>query len=118
MNEIEQRLADVEHQVHQRPWRAEIIAVAALVLAITTVGWFKVQGFSDDIRDAALKNCIRQNLVREALRDELDLADRITSQFTEVEYRRAIGLEQQRVLASRAAIRASLTVSECEHVFP
>lgn len=121
MNDLtpqEQReVVEAASTVKHKPWRGEIILVAGLILAVTVLGWFRVADVSHDVRQAALEACQAQNVVRVALRNSLQIDKQVTAGLTAEEYRAALGLERDRVLAERDAIQASLTIEECQEVF-
>lgn len=111
--DVIEAVAEVKH----KPWRGEIILIAGLLLAVTVLGWIRVANISEDVRESAIAACQAQNIVRVALRDSLQIDKQVTAGLPPDVYRDAIGLEQDRVLAARDAIQASLTIQECQEVF-
>ncbi len=115
----ENRIQTLETEVNRKPWRPEIIGVAALLLLITALGWLKVQAFSDQLRDGAVASCKTNNVLRAATRDHLTLQIQITRELIPPSIYPPTGpLSRLRVIESRRQIRRALALVDCENRYP
>lgn len=64
MSNGQKRRTPVERR---KPWRREIVWVAALAIIFVVVGWVRVGNFSAELREATVDGCQRQNEVRDNL---------------------------------------------------
>lgn len=118
------------------PWRNAIAIMTALLLFVSAFGWLTVQNTADDaqrlaervsqqqrqldafadaIRDASVRGCQRQNVVRKGMRQ---LAHQANQGLLSISPDTAPSPETRAVIRNRRALRQSLTSAPCLRVYP
>lgn len=113
---------DEQQKGERRKWRRDLVLVAALIVAILALGWWQSGQFAEDLRDASVEACERQNEVRSAL-VELLRAQNETSRATDPALFPDIPPDQFRDLIQEGVVTRKASIDDlhptnCEDSFP
>lgn len=104
----------MRQEERRKPWRAEILIVAALTIAIAVIGWVKVSGLIDDVQQNRVEFITQECLdVNQRHDNTVDALNALLDKALEKHPERASQIEQSRE-STILLIDALVPVRDCE----